>query len=128
MITLDTSTLLALLNADDPHARLAQVVLSAYEPPFFAHEVSVAESLVRAIGHEEQLSSIEDFYREFITIIGEGGFAGARRIAEIRAGSSLKIPDCYPIDVALESTQVLATFDQKMASAARGIGLEVVPA
>lgn len=127
MITLDTSTLLAILNADDPHARLAQIVLVAYQPPFYAHEVNVAETLVRAIGHETQLSDIKAFYDEFVEIVGSDGFEGALRIAEIRSASSLKIPDCFPIDVAAETSRVLATFDQKMATAARGLGLEVVP-
>ena len=128
MITLDTSVLLALLNRDDPHAGSAQVILSAYQPPFFAHEINVAETLVRAIGHEVELRAIADFYEEFFTIIGSNGLRGARRIAAIRSVSSLKIPDCCPIDVALESTQVLATFDRKLAEKARGLGLEVVPA
>ena len=127
MITLDTIALLALLNVYDPHSQLAQVVLSTYQPPFYAHEVSVAETLVRAVGHETQMADIRAFYDEFIMIIGSGGFEGARRIAEIRAGTSMKIPDCFPIDVAAETTQVLATFDQKMALAARSLGLEAVP-
>ena len=47
------------------------------------------------------------------------------RLAVLRAGSSLKLPDCCVLLVAQEVHGAVATFDDALAAAARGGGLGV---
>jgi len=41
------------------------------------------------------------------------------RVAELRANSGLKLPDCCVLDVAIHHRARLATFDDALAAAAR---------
>ena len=50
------------------------------------------------------------------------------RLAELRATSGLKLPDCCVLDVALHHQASLATFDDALAAAARQRGVRVEPA
>ena len=49
------------------------------------------------------------------------------RLAELRATSGLKLPDCCVLDVALHHHASLATFDDALAAAARQRGVHVEP-
>ena len=51
----------------------------------------------------------------------------ALRLAELRAGTGLKLPDCCVLDVAVHHQASLATFDAVLASAAQHRGVAVLP-
>jgi len=127
MITLDASALLALLNSADEHNILARALVQSYTRPHLVHEINLAEVLVHAtrVGKQETVLSR---LRRVIEVQGSSGESGASRLAELRAGTGLRLPDCCALDLARESGGALATFDRKMAIAAKGLGLEVVPA
>ena len=48
------------------------------------------------------------------------------RLAELRASTGLKLPDCCVLDVALHHQASVATFDAALASAARQRGMTVL--
>lgn len=49
------------------------------------------------------------------------------RLAELRATTGLKLPDCCVLDVALHHHAAMGTFDETLASAARQRGVVVIP-
>ena len=49
------------------------------------------------------------------------------RLAELRVCTSLKLPDCCVLDVALRSDSSLATFDDTLAAGARHRGVPLLP-
>lgn len=49
------------------------------------------------------------------------------RLAELRAAERLKLPDCCVLDAALTNDATLVTVDEKLAEAARRLGLSVLP-
>ena len=126
MITLDASVLVALLNDTDKHNLMARTIVEIQPRPYLVHEINLAEVLVHAtrVGKQEVVMSR---LRQVLSVKGSSGESGALRLAELRVATSLRFPDCCALDLARESGGILATFDQKMATAARGLGLEVVP-
>ena len=52
----------------------------------------------------------------------------ALRLANLRASSGLKLPDCCVLDTALYSGSPLTTFDERLAKAARERHITVAPA
>ena len=126
MITLDASVLVALLNDTDKHNLMARTIVEIQPRPYLVHEINLAEVLVHAtrVGKQEVVMSR---LRQVLSVKGSSGESGALRLAELRVATSLRLPDCCALDLARESGGILATFDQKMATAARGLGLEVVP-
>lgn len=126
MITLDASVLVALLNDTDKHNLMARTIVEMQPRPYLVHEINLAEVLVKAtrVGKQEVVMSR---LREVLSVKGSSDESGALRLAELRVATSLRLPDCCALDLARESGGILATFDQKMATAARGLGLEVVP-
>ncbi len=49
------------------------------------------------------------------------------RLAELRAKTGLKLPDCCVLDAAISNSASLATFDQTLAAAAVRHGISVRP-
>jgi len=49
------------------------------------------------------------------------------RLAELRAASGLKLPDCCVLDIAISNHASLATFDDALAVAARRRDIAVLP-
>jgi rRNA-processing protein FCF1 len=49
------------------------------------------------------------------------------RLANLRAASELTLPDYCPLDTALTTAFILATFDEELAKAARQHHVTVVP-
>ena len=126
MIALDASVLVALLNVTDKHNLMARTIVQTQPRPYLIHEINLAEVLAHAtrVGKQEVVMSR---LRQVVSVRGSNGELGALRLAELRVGTGLRLPDCCALDLARESGGILATFDQTMASAARSLGLEVVP-
>jgi predicted nucleic acid-binding protein len=127
MIALDASVLLALINSKDKHNLLARALTQSYMRPYLVHEINLAEVLVHA-AHLGKQEVILNRLRLVMSVAGSSGEAGALRLAQLRATTSLRLPDCCALDAAREAGVALATFDRKLAEKARALGLEVVPA
>lgn len=124
MICLDASVLIAHFNPADPHHVAAgRLLIGNAAEPLCASALTLAEFYVqpaRAAGTEA-------------LVVATAGIAslGVQRIpvddprtlAELRAKTGLKMPDCCVLDTALKLGARVATFDTALASAAERMGL-----
>jgi predicted nucleic acid-binding protein len=122
---LDSSAFIAFLNPADKHnSDATQRIASAQSIEI--HEVSVAESLVRASAHEAVPHVLFVLERLEATIVNSTGVQGAVRVATIRHSSGLPLPDCYVVDAARELGEPVLSFDAKLNQAAQEMGLSTV--
>lgn len=127
MITLDASVLIAHLNPHDPrHQTAAEYLRESADEELVIHSLNLAEVLVggaRVGRGQEMLTDLEAI----------GIHAADRqdgeplRLANLRAKSGLKLPDCCALDTALTTASTLATVDGGLAKAARQHHLAVAP-
>ena len=130
MITLDAGILIALFNAKDAHHEAATKLLDAAtrrDDLLYMNPLSQAEVLVKAA----QQGS-EKIYYEKIVSIGVVTLAAPTDtgvwLAQLRARTGLKLPDCAVILTAQQSGSKIATFDHRLAREARALGVTVLPA
>lgn len=130
MITLDAGVLIALFNAKDAHHEAAMKLLDAAtrrDDLLYMNPLSQAEVLVKAA----QQGS-EKIYYEKIVSIGVATLAAPTDtgvwLAQLRARTGLKLPDCAVILTAQQSGSKIATFDHRLAREARALGVTVLPA
>lgn len=130
MIVLDATLLIAYLEHADPHHDTAVKILTEHaDVPLATSSLTLAETLVGAVVKGTVDRAIEVMAAELdimtVAILG----TEALRLAEIRASSRLKIPDCCVLLAAEKlSAPTLATFDRRLAEVAAGRGLQVLPA
>lgn len=119
MITLDASVVIAHLYPHDPHHQAATDYLrEAAEEGFIVHSLSLAEVLVggvKAGRGQEMLTDLEAIGIQ----VADRRDGEPLRLANLRASSGLKLPDCRALDTALTTASTLATFDDALAKAAR---------
>lgn len=119
MITLDASVVIAHLYPRDPHHQQATDYLhAAAGDGFLIHSLNLAEVLVggaKAGRGRQMLSDLEAIGIR----VAERADGEPLRLADLRARSALKLPDCCALDTALTTASTLATFDHALARAAR---------
>ncbi|HSS43140.1 MAG TPA: type II toxin-antitoxin system VapC family toxin [Solirubrobacterales bacterium] len=124
MIVLDASVLIAHLNGSDLHHAEAQSLLEAIsDEPWGAGSITLAETLVSAAraGHlEEMEAALVGLDIQELPL----GAGAPGRLAEMRAGLGLKMPDCCVLLAAQNNEAAVASFDVSLLSAARKLGLE----
>ncbi|MGH2364409.1 MAG: type II toxin-antitoxin system VapC family toxin [Chloroflexota bacterium] len=125
-MVLDASVLIAHFDAEDVHhRRAAALLLATPEEPLHASQVTLAEVLVgpaRAGRLQEALAAVAD-----LAVLGVDLAHGCpARLATLRAESGLKLPDCCVLLAAEEVGGTIATFDPRLAAAARSRGLRVL--
>lgn len=126
MIVLDASLMIAHLLEGDTHAAAALDILDT-EEELAMHHISIAESLVGPAKRD----LIDDAERAIGTLGVERlqpPIDEPRRLALLRAESGLKMPDCCVLAAAEHNDATLATFDRRLADAARERGIDVVGA
>lgn len=126
MIVLDASVLVAWLNpADAHHEPATQILLAGTPGEMLVHPITLAEILVGGVRIGRGASMRDDLSAAGIAVVtyddGE-----PLRLAELRATSGLKLPDCCVLDVALRHRIGLATFDEALDHAARRHGVRVI--
>ena len=127
MIALDASVLIAHLNPTDPHHQTASNLLSAGTPgQLLVHTLTFAQVLVGGVRVGRGTELRDDLYAAGIALAPHDDDE-ALRLAELRATSDLKLPDCCVLDVAICHQAALATFDDALAAAARRHGVSVEP-
>lgn len=127
MITLDASVLVAHLYPQDPHHQAATDHLhGAADEGFIIHSLNLAEVLVGGVkvgrGHE-MLADLEAVGID----VADRREGEPLRLASLRAGAGLKLPDCCALDTAMTTASTLATFDGALAEAARRHHVTVAP-
>jgi predicted nucleic acid-binding protein len=127
MIALDARVLIAHLNPNDAHHVAAtDLLLNATPGSMLVHTLTMAEVLVGGVRVGRGAAMRDDLHAVGLDVPPSDPDEPLR-LAELRAHSSLKLPDCCVLDVALHHHASLATFDQALADAARRRGVHVLP-
>lgn len=127
MIVLDASTLIAHLDPRDVHHPAATAILLEGGPgTFVAHSLTLAEVLVGGVRIGRGMAMRDDLRAAGIRVMPYDADEPLR-LAELRATSGLKLPDCCVLDVAVHYRAVLATFDLALAAAACRRAVVVIP-
>lgn len=130
MIILDAGAIIAYLNpADQHHAATRDTLAGHPRTPFMASALNLTEAMVRPVlaGIADQVlrKLFEQLDLTMVPVLG----TDVLRLAEIRASTRLKLPDCCVL-LAAERTGAgaIVTFDDRLRDAARKHGLIVLPA
>lgn len=125
MIVLDARVLIAHLDAhDDHHARAETLLSAAAEDEFAVSPITLAEVLVgptRAGQLDRVIAALAIL--EVTTIPLEPD--APVRLALLRSGTGLKMPDCCVLLAAETRGAAIATFDDRLARAGRERGFAV---
>ncbi len=127
MIALDASVLVAHLYPHDAHHDAAtSILLGAADEPLLVHTITMAEVLVGGVRIGKGAEMQADLQAAGILIAGRDDDEPLR-VAELRVTTGLKLPDCCVLDAARTNGARLATFDRALATAARRLGVVVMP-
>jgi toxin FitB len=126
VIVLDASVLIAHLDASDAHHATARALLERTGGEALgASAITLAETFVspaRAGRLKEVESAVRQLGVEEIVI--EAGAVG--RLATLRAGARLKMPDCCVLLAAVDCEASIASFDEALLAAAQELGLKTL--
>lgn len=127
MIVLDATVMIAVLDGDDLHfAAAKQLFASHLTERLTAHRLTLSESLVQAAraGRGQAVSAaLGALGIEPIDTLDD-----PLELAQLRADTGLKSPDGCVLLAARREGASLATFDARLAAAARACGVPVVTA
>lgn len=126
MIVLDASVLIAYLDAEDElHAAAEALLARAIDDELAINSLTLAEVLVAPV-REHRLELVRDFIRDLE--IQELPFPAhaAVPLAQLRADTALKMPDCCVLLAAEEAAASIASFDARLVEAATRRGLSVL--
>ena len=127
MIALDASVLVAHLSPLDAHHDAAtRLLLDAADESLLVHALTLAEVLVGGVKIGKGAQMLADLRAAGI-LLAKGDDDEPLRLAQLRATTGLKLPDCVVLDTAKTNGAKLATFDRALATAARRLGVPVMP-
>lgn len=125
MIALDASVLIAYLNPVDAHHQAAtRILLTGTPGEMLVHTITMAEVLVGGVRIGHGAAMRDDLHAAGIAVAPHDD-GESLRLAELRATSGLKLPDCCVLDIALRHRASLATFDNFLAAEARKRGVHI---
>lgn len=125
MIVVDASVLIAHLDAADPHHERATALLhDAADEPLVASPVTLAEALVGP-ARTGQLGRATSAVDQLGVTAAPLGDDAPIPLASLRAATRLNLPDCCVLLAAEQAQGEVATFDDRLAAAARERGLVV---
>lgn len=126
MIVLDASVIIALLDPKDGHHIHASALITEHATEGFRmHRLTLAEVLVGAVRVGRGSQRFDDLVSLGV-VPQEPGVNDALILAELRATTGLRMPDCCVLAVAQQEGLPLATFDHQLASAAQRLGIETL--
>ncbi len=123
MIVVDASVLIAQLDEGDAqHDRARELLLELASQPLAASPITIAEVLVGPARHD-RLDEAQRALRALELSEVPLGPDAAGRLAVLRAGTQLKLPDCCVLLAAQDAAagQIL-TFDDRLGAAAGQMG------
>ncbi len=126
MIVLDASVLIAYLDSDDNHHVAAEALLvGAIDDDLGANPLTLAEVLV-VPARDGRLESAQTVLRELE--VDELPFPRdtAVRLAQLRASTGLKMPDCCVLLAAEDAGAAVASFDDRLARTAEDRNLTIL--
>jgi toxin FitB len=126
VIVVDASVLIAHLeSADSHHQRATALLLDRVHEDFGAHPITIAEVLVgpARIGRVHEAAAALDSLG--VQATGSDSFE-PKQLATLRASTGCKLPDCCVLAAAIVNHAAVATFDARLAQAARALGVSVL--
>ncbi|CAN5568558.1 hypothetical protein BH23ACT6_BH23ACT6_07650 [soil metagenome] len=127
MIALDASVLIAHFNPSDTHHHEAtHILLDSGPEAMMAHGITLAEILVGAVRAGRHDAMLRDLQAMDVATAPTDEDEPVR-LAHLRVGSGLKLPDCCVLDVGMRHAAVVATFDSALSAAVRRYGLSTQP-
>jgi predicted nucleic acid-binding protein len=126
VIVLDASVLIAYLDGDDAHHSLAEDLRAgAIYEDFGASPLTLAEVLV-VPDRDGRLDRVRAALRDLEVQELPFPVDTAVGLAQLRATTGLKMPDCCVLLAAQDSGASIASFDERLAQAAEHRGLAVL--
>jgi predicted nucleic acid-binding protein len=127
VIVLDAAVLIAYFDADAAHHLAAEALLiDSADDRLGMSPINEAEVLARSASVglvERQLKDIRALSVEPVPLPEDGSM----RLANLRARTRLKMPDCCVLLAAEQTGGSIASFDARLREAASGLGIAVVP-
>lgn len=128
VIVFDASVLIAYLDAEDAlHSRAEELLVTEVDDAFGANSLTLAEVLVapaRTGALQAVVAALGQLEVEELPFPEDA----AVRLAELRANTNLKMPDCCVLLAAESRSGRVASFDDRLRDAAKTRGIQVVPA
>jgi predicted nucleic acid-binding protein len=126
VIVLDASVLIAYLDGDDAHHSLAEGLLAeAIDEDFVAGPLTLAEVLV-VPARDGRLDRVRAALRDLEVQELPFPVDTPVRLAQLRATTGLKMPDCCVLLAAQDAAASIASFDERLGQAAEDRGLAVL--
>ena len=123
MIVLDASVIIGFLDSTDAHHEPAVALLRRHaDEDLGASVITVAETLVGPTRANRLGAAVDALDALQIRTIGLPSDA-AVQLAQLHVQTGLRMPDCCVVLAAREHT--VATFDERLASASRAVGIRV---
>lgn len=126
MIVLDASVLIAYLDSEDAqHARAETLLAQEIDDDFAANTLTLAEVLVMP-ARQQRLDAAREALEDLD--VNEVAFpaGSAVKLADLRASTNLKMPDCCVLLAAEDVQARVASFDDRLRTAAASRNLVVV--
>jgi predicted nucleic acid-binding protein len=125
MIVLDASVMIAILDGADAHFPAAQrIFLGHTAERLVAHRMTVGETLVQPARAGRTSAAVAALAMLGVGYLDEPD--DPVKLAELRASSGLRLPDCVILHAVLRDKAKLATFDVRLANVASGLGVPIV--
>lgn len=125
MIVLDASVLIAHLDADDAHHdRATGLLLGLADESLCMSALTLAEVLAGP-ARTGSLERAEAAIREIGVVAVPIEAEAATRLAQLRAETQLRMPDCCVLLAAETADACIATFDDRLAAAAQAAGVQL---
>jgi predicted nucleic acid-binding protein len=126
VIVLDASVLIAFLDGDDKHhAAAEQLLMQAIDDDLAVNPLTLAEVLVVPVRDgrlDPVLAALSALEVQELPFPADA----ALRLAQLRAATGLKMPDCCVILAAEHAAATLASFDERLAQTAASRKLPVL--
>lgn len=126
MIALDANVLIAFLDGENAHHQRAEELLAReIDEDFGANSLTLAEVLVMP-AREHRMDSVRAILRDLevreLTFPGDS----AVKLAQLRADTRLKMPDCCVLLAAEHAGARVASFDEPLTNAASARHIETI--
>lgn len=125
MIILDASVLIGHFESADAHHAEATALLAAHASESFAASVVTLAEVYVGAARAAQAEQLQKLLARLQIESLELPAGAARRLGELRAATSLKMPDCCVLYSAEQYNAAIATFDDKLAARAAELGVAV---
>ena len=126
MIVLDASVLIAFLDHDDNHHAAAErLLIRSIDDDLAVNSLTMAEVLVAPVRDDHLdlvLAALDALDIHELTFPADA----AVRLAQLRATTGLKMPDCCVLLAAEDAAASVASFDERLAQAAEIRNLAVL--